>query len=42
MRAVVHAALMEGVQRMLDMIGVQYAFARRRREDLILSALTLR
>ena len=42
MRAVVHAELTEGVPRMLDMIGVQYAFARRRREDLFQCALTLR
>ena len=42
MRAVAHAELTKGVARMLDMIGVQYAFARRRRVDLFLCAQTLR
>ena len=42
MRAVVHAELTEGVPCMLDMIGVQYAFGRRLREDLVQCALTSR
>ena len=42
MRAVVLAALTEGVPDMLDMIPAQSAFVRRRREATFLCAQTLR